>query len=169
MEVATPPAGRGQTPCSYGIVGAYTGRVGSWYWIGLAVGLGVALGVLCAGALASSRLGTLVAVLLAAGGGILIGLGLGEWGEAIGGAIGGVLGVGGSAQFVQGALRRGGTQLATAVWIALGALSDRRSRSHPCRRVPRSCGAAHHWCAAAYAHAEEVRGPAFPCQVTQGN
>ena len=96
--------------------------MGSWYWIGLAVGLGVALGVLCAGALASSRLGTLVAVLLAAGGGILIGLGLGEWDEAIGGAIGGVLGVGGSAQFVQGALRRGGTQLATAVWIALGAL-----------------------------------------------
>ena len=96
--------------------------MGSWYWIGLAVGLGVALGVLCAGALASSRLGTLVAVLLAAGGGILIGLGLGDWGEAIGGAIGGVLGVGGSAQFVQGALRRGGTQLATAVWIALGAL-----------------------------------------------
>ena len=122
MEVVTPPAGRGQTPCSYGTVGAYTGRVGSWYWIGLAVGLGVALGVLCAGALASSRLGTLVAVLLAAGGGILIGLGLGEWGEALGGAIGGVLGVGGSAQFVQGALRRGGTQLATAVWIALGAL-----------------------------------------------
>jgi len=120
LEVATPP--RGQTPCSYGTVDAYTGRVGSWYWIGLAVGLGVALGVLCAGALASSRLGTLVAVLLAAGGGILIGLGLGEWGEAIGGAIGGVLGVGGSAQFVQGALRRGGTQLATAVWIALGAL-----------------------------------------------
>ena len=94
----------------------------SWYWIGLAVGLGVALGVLCAGALASSRLGTLVAVLLAAGGGILIGLGLGDWAEAVGGAIGGVLGVGGSAQFVQGALRRGGTQLATAVWIALGAL-----------------------------------------------
>ena len=96
--------------------------MGSWYWIGLAVGLGVALGVLCAGALASSRLGTLVAVLLAAGGGILIGLGLGDWGEAIGGAIGGVLGVGGSVQFVQGALSRGGTQLATAVWIALGAL-----------------------------------------------
>jgi hypothetical protein len=96
--------------------------VGNWYWIGLTVGLGVALGVLCAGALASSRLGTLVAVLLAMGGGILIGLGLGEWDEAIGGAIGGVLGVGGSAQFVQGALRRGGTQLATAVWIALGAL-----------------------------------------------
>jgi hypothetical protein len=96
--------------------------VGNWYWIGLAVGLGAALGVLCAGALASSRLGTLLAVLIAAGGGLLIGLGIGEWDEAIGGAIGGVLGVGGSAQFVQGALRRGGTQLATAIWIALAAL-----------------------------------------------
>lgn len=95
--------------------------MGNWYWIGLAVGLGAALGVVCAGALASSRLGTLLAVIIAAGGGILIGLGLGDWGEAIGGAIGGVLGVGGSAQFVQGALRRGGTQLATAIWIALGA------------------------------------------------
>ena len=86
------------------------------------MGLGAALGVLCAGALASSRLGTLLAVLLAAGGGLLIGLGIGEWDEAIGGAIGGVLGVGGSAQFVQGALRRGGTQLATAIWIALAAV-----------------------------------------------
>ena len=96
--------------------------MGGWYWIGLAVGLGAALGVLCAGALASSGLGTLLAVVIAAGGGILIGLGLGDWGEAIGGAVGGVLGVGGSAQFVQGALRRGGTQLATAVWIALAAV-----------------------------------------------
>ena len=96
--------------------------MGDWYWIGLAVGLGAALGVLCAGALASSRLGTLLAVILAAGGGLLIGLGIGEWDEAIGGAIGGVLGVGGSAQFVQGALRRGGTQLATAIWIALAAV-----------------------------------------------
>jgi hypothetical protein len=96
--------------------------MGDWYWIGLAVGLGAALGVLCAGALASSRLGMLLAALLAAGGGLLIGLGLGEWDEAIGGAIGGVLGAGGSAQFVQGALRRGGTQLATAIWIALAAV-----------------------------------------------
>jgi hypothetical protein len=96
--------------------------VGNWYWIGLAVGLGAAVGVLCAGALASSRLGTLLAVLLAAGGGLLIGLGIGDWGEAIGGAIGGVLGVGGSAQFVQGALQRGGTQVATAIWIALAAV-----------------------------------------------
>jgi hypothetical protein len=96
--------------------------VGDWYWIGLAVGLGAGLGVLCSGALASTRTGTLLAVALAAGGGILIGLGLGEWDEAIGGAIGGVLGVGGSAQLVQGALRRGGTHAATALWIALGAI-----------------------------------------------
>jgi hypothetical protein len=96
--------------------------VGSWYWIGVAVGLGAALGVFCAGALASTTIGTLLAVALAAGGGVLIGLGLGDWGEAIGGAVGGVLGVGGSAQFVQGALRRGGTQVATALWIALVAV-----------------------------------------------
>jgi hypothetical protein len=96
--------------------------VGSWYWIGLAVGLGAALGVFCAGALAATTTGTLLAVLVAAGGGLLMGLGLGDWGEAIGGTVGGVLGVAGSAQFVQGALQRGGTQIATAVWIALAAV-----------------------------------------------
>ena len=167
MEVATPPAGRGQTPCSYGTGGAYTGRVGSWYWIGLAVGLGVALGVLCAGALASSRLGTLVAVLLAAGGGILIGLGLGEWGEAIGGAIGGVLGVGGSAQFVQGALRRGGTQLATAVWIALGALLIGALALIPVVGYLEAAALPIIGVRLRTRMPEEVRGPAFPCQVTE--
>jgi hypothetical protein len=96
--------------------------MGSWYWIGLAVGLGAALGVLCAGALGSTRTGTLLAVVVAAGGGLLIGLGIGDWGEAIGGAIGGVLGVGGSIQLVQGTLQRGAKHAATALWIALGAL-----------------------------------------------
>ena len=100
----------------------YTGCMGSWYWIGLAVGLGAALGVLCAGALGSTRTGTLLAVAVAAGGGLLVGLGIGDWGEAIGGAIGGVLGVGGSIQLVQGTLRRGGTPGGTALWIALGAV-----------------------------------------------
>lgn len=96
--------------------------MGDWYWIGLLVGLGVALGVLFAGALAGSRMGILLAAVLAAGGGLLAGLGIGEWDEAIGGAIGGPLGVVGSAPFVQGTLRRGGGQAATAVWIALGAV-----------------------------------------------
>jgi hypothetical protein len=96
--------------------------VGDWYWIGLLVGLGVALGVLFAGALAGSRTGFILAAVLAAGGGLLAGLGIGEWDEAIGGAIGGPLGVVGSAQLVQGTLRRGGGQAATAVWIALGAV-----------------------------------------------
>ena len=96
--------------------------MGDWYWIGLLVGLGASIGVLFAGALAGTRMGILLAALLAAGGGLLAGLGIGEWDEAIGGAIGGPLGVAGSAQLVQGTLRRGGTQGATAVWIALGAL-----------------------------------------------
>jgi hypothetical protein len=96
--------------------------VGDWYWIGLLVGLGAAIGVLFAGALAGSRMGIVLAVILAAGGGLLAGLGIGEWDEAIGGAIGGPLGVAGTAQLVQGTLRRGGGQAATAVWIALAAV-----------------------------------------------
>jgi hypothetical protein len=96
--------------------------VGDWYWIGLLVGLGAGIGVLFAGALAGTRMGIFLAVVLAAGGGLLAGLGIGEWDEAIGGAIGGPLGVAGSAPLLQGALRRGGGQAATAVWIALGAV-----------------------------------------------
>ena len=96
--------------------------MGDWYWIGLAVGLGVAIGILFAGALAGSRMGVALAVVLAAGGGLLAGLGIGEWDEAIAGAIGGVLGVGGAVPLLQGTLERGGTRAATAVWIALGAL-----------------------------------------------
>jgi hypothetical protein len=96
--------------------------MGHWYWIGMLVGLGAAIGVLVAGALAVSRAGVVLAALLAAGGGLLAGLGIGEWDEAVGGAIGGPLGVVGAAQVVQGTLRRGGTRAATAVWIGLGAL-----------------------------------------------
>jgi hypothetical protein len=96
--------------------------MGDWYWIGVLAGFGVALGVLFAGALAGTRLGIVLAAALSAGGGILAGLGMGEWDEAIGGAVGGALGALGAAQVVQGTLRRGGTRAATAVWIALGAL-----------------------------------------------
>jgi hypothetical protein len=92
--------------------------MGDWYWIGACVGLGVGVGVLVAGLLGATR--TLLAVaLVAAGGiGILIGLGLGEWDEAAGGAAGGVLGALGSARVVAGTLRRGGTRFGTALVLA---------------------------------------------------
>jgi hypothetical protein len=96
--------------------------VGDWYWIGVATGLGVSIGVLLAGLIGASR-ALLVAAVVGAGGlGILVGLGIGEWDEAIGGAAGGVLGAFGAAQLVAGTLRRGGTRLGTAAFIGLAAV-----------------------------------------------
>jgi hypothetical protein len=93
--------------------------MGDWYWIGVCAGLGVGVGVLVAGLLGATR--TLLAVaLVAAGGlGVLIGLGLGEWDEAVGGGAGGVLGALGSARVVAGTLRRGGTRFGTALVLAV--------------------------------------------------
>jgi hypothetical protein len=96
--------------------------MGSWYWIGVCAGLGAAFGVLVTGVVAGSRYAIGAAMLCAAAAGILIGLALGQWDEAIGGAIGGPLGVAGAAQVVGGALRRGGTRFGTAAFVALGAL-----------------------------------------------
>jgi hypothetical protein len=96
--------------------------MGDWYWIGVCVGLGVGVGVLVTGIVAGSRLVLGAAMLSAAAAGIVIGLGLGEWDEAIGGAVGGPLGVVGAAQVVGGALRRGGTRFGTAAFVGLGAL-----------------------------------------------
>jgi hypothetical protein len=96
--------------------------MGDWYWIGLLAGLGTALGLLLSGGLGGTRAGIVAAAALAGGGGLLMGLVIGEWDEAIGGAIGGVLGAGGAAQIVQGTLRRGGTRSGTAVWIGVGGL-----------------------------------------------
>jgi hypothetical protein len=96
--------------------------MGDWYWVCLLVGLGVAIGVLFAGLLPSTRYGVLAAVALAAGAGLLAGLAIGEWDEAVGGAIGGVLGALGGAQVAAGTLRRGGTRGGTALWFGAGAL-----------------------------------------------
>lgn len=101
--------------------------MGWWYWIGVSVGLGAALGVLVAGAV-----GVVRAVLLAAAAASLLagaGLGFGihewqagGWGNVAGGAAGGLLGLLGAAQIVAGALRRGGTRGGTATLVAGAAL-----------------------------------------------
>jgi hypothetical protein len=96
--------------------------VGSWYWIGVSAGLGVGIGVLLAALLGASRAWLTAAVLLAGGAGVLVGFGLGQWDEAIGGGTGGVLGAAGAAQLVAGTLRRGGTRVGTALFIGLGAV-----------------------------------------------
>ena len=96
--------------------------MGSWYWIGVCAGLGVALGVLLAGLLAGTRMALAAAFVLAAGGGVAVGFALGQWEEAIGGGAGGALGALGAAQLVAGTLRRGGARFGIAVFIGLAAL-----------------------------------------------
>lgn len=97
--------------------------MGDWYWIGVCVGLGVGVGVLVTALLGATRALLAGALVLAGGLGVLIGLGLGEWDEAIGGGAGGVLGALGAAQLVAGTLRRGGTRFGTALFIAVAALA----------------------------------------------
>jgi hypothetical protein len=96
--------------------------VGSWYWIGVCTGLGVAVGVLLAGLFAGTRFALTAALVLSAGAGVAIGYGLGQWDEAIGGGVGGALGALGAAQLVMGTLRRGGARFGTAIFVALAAL-----------------------------------------------
>ena len=96
--------------------------MGDWYWIGVAAGLGVAIGVLLAALIGATRALLAAALVVAGGLGVLVGLGLGEWDEAIGGGAGGVLGALGAAQLVAGTLRRGGTRFGTAAFIGVAAL-----------------------------------------------
>jgi hypothetical protein len=96
--------------------------MGEWYWIGLAVGLGVGSGVLLAGFLAVSRTGLFVAAALGVAAGAGIGFLIENWDEALGGASGAFVGVVATAQVVRGALRRGGTRGGTGLLVALAAL-----------------------------------------------
>jgi hypothetical protein len=96
--------------------------VGHWYWIGVSAGLAVAIGTLLVGALAATRALLAIALVAAAGLGILVGVALGNWQEEIGGGAGGVLGALGSAQVVSGTLRRGGTRTGTALIVGVAAV-----------------------------------------------
>jgi hypothetical protein len=96
--------------------------MGDWYTIGLALGLGLAVGVLLAGALASTPLGRIAAVVLAAAGGVVIGLLLDDWTEMVAGAVGGIIGALSALVIVSGALRRGGTRGGLAAIVATAAI-----------------------------------------------
>lgn len=92
-----------------------------WYWLGVALGLGVAIGVLVAALLAGSRVGLAAAVLVGAAAGFGVGALLG-WDDAALGAVGGVVGSGSAGFVVRGALTRGGTRAATAFLVGAAAL-----------------------------------------------
>ena len=96
--------------------------MGDWYTIGLALGLGTALGVLFAGLLSSTPLGRGAAVLLAAVSGAMTGAVIEDWTEMAGGAIGGLVGAAAAVIVVAGALRRGGTRSGLALIVAAAAL-----------------------------------------------
>jgi hypothetical protein len=93
------------------------------YWIGVFLGLGIALGVLFAGLVGGARGGMLAAVGLAGVAGFALGLVLREEVEAAAGAVGGLFGGAAAAEIVRGTLRRGGTRLATAALVAGGAVA----------------------------------------------
>ena len=92
--------------------------MGDWYTIGLALGLGIALGTLFAGLLSATPLGRAAAVVLAGAAGALMGTRVDAWTEVVAGAAGGVLGAAGAAIVVAGALRRGGTRAGLALIVA---------------------------------------------------
>jgi hypothetical protein len=87
--------------------------MGDWYTVGLAVGLGVAIGILAAGVFPRR----VVAPLLAAAVGLGLGLLVENWQEAVAGFAGGFLGGFGATPIVRGALRRGGTRSGVALLV----------------------------------------------------
>lgn len=101
--------------------------MGSWYWIGVALGLGTAIGVLVAGAVGAVRTVVLVAAVAVALAGAAVGFGIdewqtGSWADIVAAAAGAMLGLFCAAQVVAGALRRGGTRGGTGALVGGGAL-----------------------------------------------
>lgn len=97
--------------------------MGSWYTIGLCLGLGLGLSVAITGVLGSNVVGIGVAAIVGAALGGAIGIGIGGTAETIAGAVGGVLGALSAAAVVTGALRRGATRFGVGAYMgALGAL-----------------------------------------------
>ena len=97
--------------------------MGSWYTIGLVLGLGLGLSVAITGILGTSVLGIGAAAIVGAILGGAIGLWIGSDAETIAGAVGGVVGALSAAVVVLGALRRGATRFGVGAYVgAVGAL-----------------------------------------------
>ena len=101
--------------------------MGDWYTIGVALGLGLAIGVLLAGVLSATPLGRIAAVVLAGSAGAVVGMLTDDWTEIVAGAAGGVVGALAGIVVVSGALRRGDG-------VHGGAPPRGRARAHRDRR-----------------------------------
>lgn len=96
--------------------------MGDWYEIGVAIGLGVAAGVLLAGVLAAWKYGLLLSVVGALAVGVVAGLLLKGWLGLPGGLLGGVVGALSASVIARGALRRGGAPGGTAFLLVSAAI-----------------------------------------------
>ena len=92
-------------------------------WLmGIAAGIGTALGLAAAGAFARSDRAPLLAAAVALVGGGLLGWLLFDWKAGLVGAVAGVLSGFGSGTFARGAVKRGGTSGGTAAILAAAAV-----------------------------------------------
>lgn len=95
--------------------------MGSWYTIGLCLGLAFGVSVAITGILGSNIVGIGAAAIIGAAAGAAIGIAIGETPETIAGIVGGVLGALAAAAVVVGALRRGATRFGVGAYVgALG-------------------------------------------------
>jgi hypothetical protein len=97
--------------------------VGDWYEIGVALGLGLAAGLLLAGALAGWRYGLIVSSLGALAIGVAAGLLVKGWLGLPGSVLGALIGAVSASIVARGALRRGATPGGTAFIIASAAVA----------------------------------------------
>ena len=93
--------------------------MGSWYTIGLCLGISLGIGVVLIGILGSNVLGVGAGTIAGAAIGAAVGLGIGGAAEAIAGGVGGFLGALAAAAVVHGALRRGGTRIGIAAYLGV--------------------------------------------------
>lgn len=91
--------------------------MGSWYTIGLCLGLGLGIGAALVGILGSNMLGVGAGALAGVAAGAAVGFAIGGTAEVVAGGIGGFLGALAAAAVVHGALRRGGTRLGIAAYV----------------------------------------------------
>jgi len=97
--------------------------MGAWYWIGVAVGLGSAAGVLLSGLVRVPVVTLALAAIAGGAAGVAIDLWQpGGWVDVVGGILGGAVGALGALQVVRGALRRGGTRGGTAILVTAAAI-----------------------------------------------
>lgn len=93
-------------------------RVGAWYWIGVAAGVGAAIGLLVQGVLRDLRIALPVALIA----GAAVGFVVDDLIAAIAAGAGALLATLGTSPVVRGALARGGARGGTALLVAGAAI-----------------------------------------------